>query len=481
MRGKQWIGPIIGTLGLLLFLLLPPLEPLTSMGMKVVGVFIFTITWWATVGIGYPSLLCLSLLAVSGAMTPEAVFAVSWGNYLVIFVLAVFGLSECLRITGFSRRFALWFISRPFTKGRPWLTIAMFLLATTSLGTVLSGTATCITFMAIAEPMLEGLGYKRGDRFAAAFMMTTAWAATAAFVTTPIGHGSNLLLIDWLQRDAGYSLSFLQWIVVGLPAGLLFYLLIMGYLRFVIRPDMSQFTAKAANYIREESSRMGNMKTEEKFAVGVFLTVIVFWIFPGIFGNLLPGVSGYIGSLGYSIPPLIGACLLCILRVNNKPLLTFRQWMAGVPWETVALIAAIYALQGVISKPETGIPQLGTSLFAPLATSAPFFVYLTIGLVWVTIQTNLMSNLVSKSLVYTIMVPSAIAAGIGNPVAMGFTIWAAACAGFALPSATTNTAIVTGSGWVPVPFMARHGFVISIGMVLISTFVIYPLAASVFR
>ena len=120
-------------------------------------------------------------------------------------------------------------------------------------------------------------------------------------------------------------------------------------------------------------------------------------------------------------------------------------------------------------------------MFAPLATSAPFFVYLSIGLVWVTIQTNLMYNLVSKSLVYTIMVPSAIAAGIGNPVAMGFTIWAAACAGFALPSATTNTAIVTGSGWVPVPFMARHGFVISIGMVLISTFIIYPLAASVFR
>jgi sodium-dependent dicarboxylate transporter 2/3/5 len=481
MGGKQWIGPGLGVLALLLFLVLPPIGPLTPVGMKVIGVFLFTIIWWATVGIGFPSLLCLALFTMSGVMTPKAVFAASWGNYITIFILAVFGMAEALRITGFSRRFALWFVTRPFTAGHPWLMVAMFLLATVTMGSVMSGTATCIAFMAIAVPMLEGLGYKKGDRFAAALMVGIAWSATSAFIMTPIGHASNVMLMDWIERDTGLVISFTQWMVVGIPAGLLFYLLILGYLRFVIKPDMTQFSALATKYVREESAKMGRMKLEEKIAVGTFLLVIVTWMIPGLAKGILPGASAYLGSLGYSIPPLIGACLLCIFSVKNKPILTFRQWMSGVPWGTIALIGAIMAIKDIISDPATGIPQLGSSIFGPLATSAPFFVYLIIGQIWVTTQTNLMSNLVSRTLVYTVMVPAAIAAGMGNAAALGFAISAGASAGFALPSATTNTALVTGSGWVPVPFMARHGFTISIGMVLICVFAIYPWAAFVFR
>ncbi|MBA7677583.1 Sodium-dependent dicarboxylate transporter SdcS [subsurface metagenome] len=481
MRGKWWLAPGLMVVVLSVFLLLPPVEPLTSLGMKVIGIFLFTIIGWALLGIGYPSLLCIALLALTGVMTPKAVFAASWGNYLILFILAVFGLAQCLRLTGFSQRFALWFLTRPFTVGHPWLMIAMFLLACTLLGSVMSGTATCITFMAIAEPMLEALGYKKGDRFAATFMMGIAWAATAAFVMTPIGHSSNIMLIDWIQRDTGYVISFPLWMVVGIPTGLLFYLLILGYLRFVVRPDVSKFSSAAVDYIRQERDKMGAMKLQEKLAVGVFLVVVVCWMLPGLAGNILPGVSAYLDKMGYAIPPLIGAGLLCVIRVKNQPLMTFQQWMVGVPWGTVALIAAILVMRDIIGSPETGIPQMLTSIFQPIATSAPFFVYRLIGQFWVSTQTNIMSNLVSASLVYRAMVPAAIAAGVGNPVALGFAIFAGARAGFALPSATTNTALVTGSGWVPVSFMARHGFTVTIGIILLCIFVVYPLASFVFR
>ncbi len=465
---------------LFVFLLLPPLEPLTAVGMKVAGIFLFTIIGWIFLGLGYPSILCVALLALTGVMTPEAVFAASWGNYLVLFVLAVFGLAQCFRLTGASHRFALWFLTLPFTVGRPWLMIAMFLLGPLLLGSVMTGSATCITFMAIAEPMLEALGYKKGDRFAATFMMGIAWTATAAFVMTPIGHGSNIMLIDWIQRDFGYVLSFPLWMAVGVPTGLLLYLLILGYLRFVVRPNVGQFSSMAIEYIRQEKDKMGAMKLEEKLAIGVFSGVLICWMLPGLAGSILPGVSAYLDKLGYAVPPLMGACLLCLIRVKNQPLLTFRQWMAGVPWETVAMIAAIMVIREVIGSPETGIPQLMTNIFQPIATGAPFFVYRLIGQLWVSTQTNLMSNMVSACLVYGAMVPAAVATGVGGP-ALGFTIFAGARSGFALPSATSNTALVTGSGWVPVGFMARHGFTVTIGVILLCVFVVYPWASFVFR
>ena len=70
---RRWIGPGLGIVILIVFLISPPFEPLTPLGMKASGVLLFTIVWWITVGVGYPSLLGLALLALTGVMTPKAV------------------------------------------------------------------------------------------------------------------------------------------------------------------------------------------------------------------------------------------------------------------------------------------------------------------------------------------------------------------------------------------------------------------------
>lgn len=482
MRGSQWIGPGVGTIILLVFLLLPPLEPLTALGMKAVGIFLFTIVWWATVGIGYPSLLCIVLLVATGVLTPGEAFAGSMGNWVVLFLIGCFGLSEGLRASGFSHRFALWFMTRRFTAGRPWMLLAMFLLACTLLGSVMSSTATCIVFMAIAAPMLETMGYKKGDPFAAMFMMGIAWAATASLAMTPIAHAGNVMVMEWIQRDLGYTISFPQWMAFGIPMGLLVYFMVIATFRYIVRPDVSRITSMTDGYIREAAgSEAEPMKLEEKLSLGVFLAVVACWMLPGIAANILPEASAYLSKLGYATPALAGAILLCLIQVKNKPLLTFPQWMTdGMEWGSTILVAAIMIIGSVIGNPETGIPQLLTGVFEPIAANVPFYILLLISVFWVVAQTNVMSNLVSMTLVYSIMVPVSIAAEVGNPVAFGATIAAASNYAFCLPSATTTTALVIGSGWVPVRFMGLYGLILLIPIVLVFTFVCYPFASLIF-
>ena len=300
-------------------------------------------------------------------------------------------------------------------------------------------------------------------------------------MTTPIGHGSNVLLIDWIERDVGYSISFVKWMVVGIPVGLLLYLMILGVLRFVVRADASKFAGAATDYISEERSKLGTITLDEKLSSGIFLAVLVAWMLPGIAGGILPGVAAYLKGLGYAVPALIGTGLLCLIRVKNRPLMSFREWMAGIEWSAIMLIAAIMVIGDVLGRPETGIPQLLIGVFEPIARGAPFLLFLFLGILWAGIQTNIMSNLVTATLVYTVMVPTAITVGVGSPAALGFSIFAATRSGFALPSATVVTAIVTGSGWVPVKFMARYGAIAIIPVVLIIVFICYPLASIVFR
>ena len=185
--------------------------------------------------------------------------------------------------------------------------------------------------------------------------------------------------------------------------------------------------------------------------------------------------------MGYDVPALIGCGLLCTIRVKNRPVVNFREWMASVEWGAIMLIAAIMVIGDALGRPETGIPQLLTSVFEPAARNAPFPVFLLVSTLWPGLQTNIMSNLVTAMLVYTTMVPAAIAAGVGNPVALGFSIFAATRSAFALPSATVVTAIVTGSGWVPVKLMLRYGLLTIIPIVIVIAFICYPFASFILR
>ncbi|MBN1685653.1 MAG: anion permease [Spirochaetales bacterium] len=466
---------------LVIFCALEPPEPLTSVGMRAVGVFLATVVGWIFFGTGYVSMLCVALFALLGVMTPTEAFSSSWGSWLVIFMISCFGMSEGLRITGFSRRFAIWFVSRRFCRSRPWLLVTMFLLGCTLMGAVMSLTVTAIVFMAIAEPMLEGLGYKKGDRFSAMVMMGIAWAATASSAMTPIGHALNVLIVNWVEADFGITMSFAKFMLVGIPLGLLVFGLILLVFRFVLRPDVKEFGAMTARYIEQESAKLGPVKSEEKWAIGIFLAVVFLWIFPSIFSRILPGMSLYIKNMGYAVPAIIGATMMCVLRVKGRAILSFRDWMVnGVEWTTISLCAAIMALSAAISSENTGIQLFLTKIFQPIIDGAPFVVVLMVTLVWTVLQTNVMSNTVSGSLVYRIMAPALGTAGLINPAAFAFVVGAVANYAFILPSATTSTALVVGSGWVRVGFMAKYGLLMVIPVVLLFTFVGYPYAMMIF-
>jgi len=273
--------------------------------MKVAGIFLFTVIWWATSGRGFTSIISIVLLAVTNVMTPTEIFANSWGNRLVLMLVGAFGLSEALRFTGFSRRFALWFISRKFVSGHPWRLVAMFLLACTVLGSFTSSTNACLVSLAIAEPMLQTMGYKKGDRFAAMLIMGIAWAATSSSAITPIAHSTVLTMIDWLQRDFSYRVGFPHWIAFGIPVGLLSYLVLLAFYRYIVRPDVRLISSpETFEYIRQQASALPPVTLQEKTSIGVFLSVVAIWIVPSLISSTLPQVSTYLDKLGTAIPPL---------------------------------------------------------------------------------------------------------------------------------------------------------------------------------
>ena len=482
MTKSRFLGPLLGVLIMSAFFLSSPLGSLTPAGMRGVGIFVFTIILWVTEGVGYPSFLAIALLIISGVLSAQQAFSASLGSWIVFFLLGCFGMCEAMRISGFTHRFALWFLTRSWAQGRPWVLLSLFFFACTLMAAVMSVTATVIVFMTVASSMLRALDYQKGDPLAAAVMMGVAWTATAAFAMTPIAHVNNLMMIEWIQRDLGYTVTFLRWMAVGIPMGLLFYFLILAFIRLVVRPDVSRMKRLTGAFLEKQVKDLGPVSWREKLSAGIFGAVVLIWILPDLLVSWSPQAAEYLREIGYATPALLGASLLCFIRVEGKPLLSFRQWMVnGVEWGSMALVAGILALGAVIADPGTGILKTLGEVFAPLAQDTPVYLFVLLMVFWSTAQTNLLSNLVSMTMVYSIMIPIATETGLGNPAAMGVTVAASASYAFSLPSATTATALVTGSGWVPIRYMLRYGLILIIPAALLFTFLYYPYAALILR
>lgn len=116
---------------------LPAPAPITPVGMKVIGLFIGVVYLWSTVAMDWPSLLAIAAssfyihLLIPESPTahygPWRAVQESLGNWVVGFIIGALLLTHALTQAGFTRRVALWFMTRKFSQRGPWsFTCAFF-------------------------------------------------------------------------------------------------------------------------------------------------------------------------------------------------------------------------------------------------------------------------------------------------------------------------------------------------------------------
>lgn len=124
---KSWyidMAIVIAIYALFQFILPAP-EPITRAGMGVAGIFIAILYLWIKVDIGWPSLLFVGVVGLTGVCSGTNLFAKTWGNVMVPFLVCAFMLNMVMSETGLTRRFALAFVTAKGNRGKPWRIMIM--------------------------------------------------------------------------------------------------------------------------------------------------------------------------------------------------------------------------------------------------------------------------------------------------------------------------------------------------------------------
>ena len=358
------------------------------------------------------------------------------------------------------------------------------MLATGFISMWISNTATTAMMYPIA--MAIGALFARdehGNSARTALMLGVAYAASIGGMATVIGTPPNLVVAGAIREMAGSSVSFVQWMALGVPIAFILLPLTWLTLVYVTFPVRGKIEGAADGVLRSRLEALGPIRGGEARVLTIFLGTALAWFFRERkeFGSFtVPGLVDLVPGLTDAAIAVTAAVLLFIVsgttrEGTRRPLLTWTE-ARTIPWDVLLFFGGGLTLAQQIEA--HGITTWMATWLGGLRGLPTIVIYLGLA-VTVLVLSELASNLAVAAMMMPISV--ALAQSIGHsPVLLMLVTGFAASTGFMLPVATPPNTIVFGSGLISVRQMARAGFLVDIIGVLLIVVVITLLAPLVF-
>jgi len=469
---------VAAALAIIILIAFQPGENLTRMGIHVLAVLIPTLYLWVTNHTDWVSLLMCAGLIITGILTPVLVWQLSFGNQIIILIMACLVLNAILRETGVIEKVARFFVTRQFVQGRPRVFIAMFVFSNLFLGLFLESMALMIIYIMIAETFLKEMGYKKGDSFYTAIMLAILWVNSVTAVATPFSNALPLIMMDAVYAAHGVYISWGQWITIGVPWALIMYGLMMLVICVIWR---NLDTSKFASYDVEKSKQNSpKLSKQGKIATVVGIFVVLVWLFPEYARPFAPAAAAWVRGLGFAVPPIIGVSILCILRIDNKPIASYSEMVKIVPLGVLGFVAAVIVFGSALNHADAGIIAELRSALAPITYGLSPYVLVGIALVGSLILTKFISNTVTMLLFVHLTIPLL----VGTDLSLGgvtILIGLAASLGALVPSSTVSSPLMFGPGHITVANTWKYNLTYLVIAYVPVIFILFPFANSVIR
>lgn len=461
------IGLWLGVAGALLLQLIPAPDGLSPEGWVTVSMVWLMACWWVTEAIPIPvtALVPLVVLPLTGVMGIRQA-AVPYSNPTIMLLMGGFIIATSVERWGLHARIALNIVAR--AGSRPDRIVGGFIVASAVLSMWISNTATTIMLAPIAVSVAHAIlgGGRKGAPLTIAILLGLAYGASIGGIATPVGTPTNLIVMGYLESELGISISFFEWIMLGLPVVLVmlpaaWWVLTRGALKLRATDGVA---GKAV--VDRELAALGAISKPECRVLFTFLVIAACWIFRAPLTALEIGGVRPLGGLTDHVIAIAGAISLFLIP-SGRDREALLDWPTAVkiPWGVVLLFGGGLSMASAITK--TGLADwLGTQM-AGLA-SLQVFALIALLVAFVIFATELASNVATASALMPVVGALAVAGG-ADPLLLSVPIAMAASCAFMLPIATGPNAIAFATGEVSIANMARIGLWLNIaGVGLIS-------------
>jgi sodium-dependent dicarboxylate transporter 2/3/5 len=402
------------------------------------------------------------VVRISGvAQGYKEIVRISFGNDLILFFLGVFLLSGAFSFTTLGKRMTLKMLQILGVSTRR--VVLGFLI----MGTLISMWVSDVGVAAILLPIGVGILKQAGcqplrSNFGRALMIASCWGPIFGGIGTPAGCGPNPIAISFMRTFAGMEISFIDWMIIGVPASLV--LIPFGWLVLMVMfpPEIRELPLDRDD-IRGRLRELGGLSKPEVGTIAVFAVVIFLWVFNPLIARLTGGVI----DLPISFVSILGGVLLFLppFRVLDQD-----KASQAISWDSIILIMASLGL-GMMTFHTGAAKWLAVILLGGITSLSPVVLIFVVVLVVIFMKLFLASNTVTGIIIIPILISLAVSFGIHPWVLVAPAAFTSSL-GIILITQTPTNIIPYTSGYFTIGDFAKSGIVMSVLMAVLITVVI---------
>jgi sodium-dependent dicarboxylate transporter 2/3/5 len=489
-------GPVLAAL---LYLTLPQeyraatgeTVPFTPAGRATLAMMVWMATWWMTeaVEIEVTSLLPIVAFPLFGILSVGKTTA-NYGADVIYLFLGGFVLALAIQRWGLDRRIA--FQTLKWVGTKPTAIVAGVMGATAVVSMWVSNTATAAMMVPIAlsivdlslrrrtgRSLAEHGGIPQDDaddrNFALSLLLGVAYAASIGGLGTIIGSPPNGIFVRFFEQTYGVEISFARWMLIGVPAMLLFLPLAWLLNTRLLFPTRIAEIEGGRAWVAEELGKLGPLNRGEKSTLAVFAVTVFFWVFRPLLADVAIGGVKPFANLSDAVIAVAAAIALFIVPVDRAKGIFVSDWGTAVklPWGVLILFGGGLALAAATEA--NGVAQFIGSL-AQGFSGWPLLAVVVAVIALMVFMSELTSNTAQVATMLPILAALAPVLGVPPALLLLPATIAASCA-FMMPVGTPPNAIVFGTGLVHMPQMIKAGLWLNLSGIALITALTYLLIA----
>ena len=468
------LGFVLGILAMLAIGFMPTPAGLTVLGQRVLAVTVLMVIYWVTEAMPIPftsllPILLFPLMGITGSKGQNDIQLFKHYAYSTCYLLVGVGfLSGAMVKHGLHKRMALGIVSKIGKK--PTTMVLGFILAVSFVSMWMSNTTATVMMLPVAMAIAKTLGDSAGG-LKKALILSIPYSATLGGLATVIGTTTNPTGIGLIQESIGVTISFFDWLKIGLPFTVVLVPLFWIYMVKFFKVDKMEHID--ITIARRQYEALGPMNKGEKWTSVIFVICVVLWITRDfLWGKWFPFATD-------ETVAMLGAFLTMVIPVNfqeGEYVMDWKSALAEIPWNAVILLGGSMVMGNAFK--DAGCAGWVAGMLSGLAGMNSVLVVILVGVV-----TAIITELTTNAVVVAAFLP--VLAGVGqaigvSPLAMMLGCMLASNFAFMLPPGTPPNAIAYGTGEISMKDLMTCGLGLKIISLIVFPIVLYFITMGVF-